>query len=194
MLLLLGLLVVCLSSPIKTLLTKQVPWQNRATYLLTRVVCSTYTLTCSRVLNLLKDISHVPSRTSTQGFFAKDKVTTSSEVYTRKEGFSHYHSCFLRHYTVRPYLSVWHFFAKPSLFNDPLFSLWRSLSPRMKLTTRGESVFSTASAKSSRKESVCGGAKPGLSKRSTLVGMRSFLLREESYLSRECRFYSVRCS
>lgn len=57
--LLLGLLVVCLSSPIKTLLTKQVPWQNRATYLLTRVVCSTYTLTCSLVLNLLKDISHV---------------------------------------------------------------------------------------------------------------------------------------
>ena len=49
----------------------------------------------------------------------------------------------------------------------------------MKITTRGESDLSTASAKSSRKESVCGGAKPGLSekKRPTLVGMRSFLLR-----------------
>ena len=33
----------------------------------------------------------------------------------------------------------------------------------MKITTRGESDLSTASAKSSRKESVCGGAKPGLS-------------------------------
>ena len=35
----------------------------------------------------------------------------------------------------------------------------------MKITTRGESVFSTARAKSSRKESVCGGAKPGLSEK-----------------------------
>ena len=55
--LLLGLLVVCLSAPIKTLLTKQVPWQNRTTCLLTSVVCSAYTL--SLVLNLLKDLFHV---------------------------------------------------------------------------------------------------------------------------------------
>ena len=52
----------------------------------------------------------------------------------------------------------------------------------MKIRTRGESDLTTASAKiveNSKKKSVCGGAKPGLSekKRSFLVGMRSFLLR-----------------
>ena len=52
----------------------------------------------------------------------------------------------------------------------------------MKIRTRGESDLTTTSAKivkKSWKKSVCGGAKPGLSeeKRSTLVGMRSFLLR-----------------
>lgn len=47
----------------------------------------------------------------------------------------------------------------------------------MKLTTRGESDLSTVSAKSSRKESVCGGAKPGLSekKKVYLSGNEVFL-------------------
>lgn len=47
----------------------------------------------------------------------------------------------------------------------------------MKITTRGESDLSTASAKSSRKESVCGGAKPGLSekKKVYLSGNEVFL-------------------
>ena len=47
----------------------------------------------------------------------------------------------------------------------------------MKTTTRGESVLTTASAKSSRKESVCGGAKPGLSekKKVYLSGNEVFL-------------------
>ena len=118
MLLLVGLLVVCLSTPIKTRLTKQVPWQNKATYL------------C--VLTLVCDI----------------------------------------------------FFAKPSLFNDPLFSLWRSLSPRMKIRTRGESDLTTTSAKiveKSIKKSVCGGAKPGLSEKKGLPSVWHFLLLSQAY-------------
>ena len=55
MLLLRGLLVVCLSTPIKTRLTEQVSWQNRTTGLLTSVVYSAYAL--SVVLNFLKDLS-----------------------------------------------------------------------------------------------------------------------------------------